>query len=131
MLISLYTLPQCTESAQTRQALVNLGIAFTERSAADHSPQVSPVLATIINNGIVAWTGHQPAMIDLLADLIDAGPVEAGGLAYLEQAEDAVLTRFQVLVEIENQQLNHQDFFDDCGDHPLYRGSALLNWLGY
>lgn len=130
-LISLYTLSNCAESEQTRQALVKHGISFSERSAADHSPPASPVVATIVKGQIVAWTGHRPDMIELLADLLDLGPVPEGGLAYLEQAEEAVLTRFQVLVEIENHQLNHQDFFGECGDHPLYRGSTLLNWLGY
>ncbi|WLW63597.1 hypothetical protein RA224_09300 [Achromobacter aegrifaciens] len=130
-LVSLYTLSNCAESEQTRQALVNLGISFLQRSAADLSRPASPLVAAIVNGHSVAWRGHRPDMIELLADLLELGPVAEGGLADLEQADEAVLTRLQVLGEIDRHQLDHQDFYDDCGDHPLYRGSALLNWLGY
>ena len=70
MLISLYTLPNCAASDETRAALTARGIAFTERSAADQSPLAAPVVATIVNHGIVAWRGHRPDLIDLLEDLV-------------------------------------------------------------
>lgn len=131
MLISLYTLPNCEASELTRAAFLRAGIPFTERSAVDQSPLEAPVVSTIVDRHIVAWRGHRADMIDLLADLISDGPVLAHGLREREAAEEAVLTRFQVMQEIRDHQLSAEDFFADHGNHPLYRGRDLLNWLGY
>lgn len=131
MLISLYTLPNCDDSKQTRVALTSAGIAFTERSAADQSPLEAPVITMIVNNEIVAWRGHRPDLLELLADLIDVGPVTAHGLQDRDHARDAVLTRMQVNGQIEGHQVSVSDFFDECGNHPLYRGAVVLDWLGY
>lgn len=131
MLISLYTLPNCAASNQTRMALKHAGIAFTERSAADQSPLEAPVVALIVDRHIVAWRGHRADMIDLLADLISDGPVPPYGLRDLEEAEHAVLTRHQALSQVEAHQGHAEDFLDECGDQPLYRGQTVLDWLGY
>ncbi|MEE9937498.1 MAG: hypothetical protein PIQ35_27445 [Achromobacter xylosoxidans] len=131
MLVSLYTLPRCAASDEARRALTSRGIAFTERSAADQSPSVSPVIATVVDGHLVAWHGHYPDLLDLLADLISEGPVQAHGLLTRNEACEAVLTRQQVLAQVEKHYLYPQQFLDECGDHPLYRGAVLMDWLGY
>lgn len=131
MLVSLYTLPNCEESELTRKALRSLGIPFTERSAADTSPPFSPVVAMVVNSECIGWHGHQPELLELLADLLADGPIPFHGLTDFEQAESAVLTRKQAADQIEAHGLYVPDFFRDCGEQPLYRGSVLLNWLGY
>lgn len=131
MLISLYTLPNCAESEQTRAALASHGIPFTERNAVDQSPLIAPVIATVVAGDIVAWRGHHPEFIELLADLVSQGPVPGHGLPYRELAEEAVVTRQQALVEVWGHQLDPQEFLKECGDQPLYRGKVLLDWLGY
>lgn len=130
MLITLTTKANCIESDKARSALEDFGIAFTERKEAD-PPPASVLLVARINDDVVAWTGYRPDMTDLLADLLDMGPVPEGGIDDLENAEEAVLTRTQVVAEIHNHQQSTKAFFEECGDHPLYRGSVLLNWLGY
>lgn len=129
--IRLYTLLHCAACDDTRAALTARDIAFTERSAVDKAPGIVPVVTALVEGGIVAWSGHRPDMIDLLADLLNDGPVPPHGLRDLEAAENTVLTRQQVLDQVEQHQLNPQDFLDECGDAPLYRGAALLDWLGY
>lgn len=129
--ISLYTLSNCIEADETRAALAAHGLTFTERSAEDHSPPTSPVVALVVQGEVVAWTGHRPDLIDLLADLLDYGPVPRGGLADREQADDAILTRMQTIAQIEQHHLNVGDFFAEFGNQPLYRGALVLAWLGY
>jgi glutaredoxin len=138
MLVTLYTSPECAQCALTKAALADCGIAFTERSAADYAQALAakgydtaPVLAVSMENELIAWHGHRPDMIELLADLFDLGPVSARGLRDRESADEAVVTRIQVMEEIGRHQLNAQEFFADCGNHPLYRGHVLLEWLGY
>jgi len=129
--ISLYTLPNCIEADETRAALVAHGLTFTERSAQDQSPPTSPVVALVVQGEMVAWTGHRPDLIDLLADLIAYGPVPRSGLGDREQADDAIITRLQAIAQIERHQLKAGEFFAEFGNHPLYRGAPLLDWLGY
>lgn len=131
MLVSLYTLPNCTASDEARNALTGRGIAFTERSAADQSPPVSPVIASVVDGHVVSWHGHFPELLELLADLIDEGPVLAHGLLSRDEACNAVLTRQQALEQVEKHYLYPQQFLDECGDQPLYRGVVLMDWLGY
>jgi len=129
--ISLYTLPNCIEADETRAALSAHGLTFTERSAQDQSPPTSPVVALVVQGEMVAWTGHRPDLIDLLADLIAYGPVPRSGLGDRELADDAIITRLQAIAQIERHQLNAGEFFAEFGNHPLYRGASLLDWLGY
>ena len=138
MLISLYTLPNCEASELTRAAFLRAGIPFTERSAMDYAPALArkgfdsaPVVTVAVENELVAWEGHRPDLIELLADLMDTGPVAADGLRERDAADEAVLTRLQVMQEIRDHQLSAEDFFAEHGNHPLYRGRDLLNWLGY
>ena len=81
----------------------------------------------------IATRAHEAVglLIELLADLMDTGPVAADGLRERDAADEAVLTRLQAMQEIRNHQLSAEDFFADCGNQPLYRGRDLLNWLGY
>lgn len=138
MPITLYITPECAQCELTKAALADRGIGFTARSAAEYAHvlaekgyDTAPVLAVAIENELVAWQGHRPDMIELLADLFDLGPVSARGLRERESADEAVVTRIQVMEEIGRHQLNAQEFFADCGNHPLYRGHVLLEWLGY
>lgn len=138
MSITLYSTPDCAECTLTKAALAAYGVEFTERSAADFAQALAakgydsaPVLAIAVENELVTWQGHRSDLIELLADLIATGPVSAAGLRDRDAAEEAVLTRMQVIEEIRNHQLNAQEFFADCGNHPLYRGHVLLDWLGY
>ena len=136
--VVLYTHLACAQCELSKDDLAARGIEFTELSAADFAQALAakgydtaPVLAVAIENELVAWTGHRPDMIELLADLLDTGPVAADGLRESDAAEEAVLTRLQVMHEIRDHQLSAEDFFTDNGTHPLYRGRDLLNWLGY
>jgi len=122
----------------TKAALVERGIEFTERNATEYAHalttkgfDIAPVLTVAVENELIAWQGHQIDLIDLLADLIDLGPVSVDGPREREAAEEAVLTHIQAIEEVLAHQLNVQEFFDDCGNHPLYRGRVLLDWLGY
>ncbi|KAG1434883.1 hypothetical protein G6F57_021382 [Rhizopus arrhizus] len=136
--VVLYTHLACVQCELSKDTLAERGIEFTERSAADFAQALSakgydtaPVLFVAIENELVAWQGHRPDLIELLADLMDLGPVPAHGLHLEEDAAEAVLTRMQVLEEIHRHQLDTADFFADHGNHPLYRGRVLLEWLGY
>lgn len=136
--VVLYTHLACVQCELSKDELAARGIEFTERSAADFAQALAakgydtaPVLAVAVENELVAWQGHRPDLIELLADLMDLGPVSVHGLRDRETANDAVLTRIQVMEEIGKHQLDAQDFFADCGNQPLYRGHALLDWLGY
>ncbi|CAO3958582.1 hypothetical protein [Achromobacter mucicolens] len=138
MAIVLYTVLGGAECALTKAALAQRGLQYAERSAMDYAPALArkgldfaPVVTVAIENELIAWTGHRPDLIELLADLLDTGLVDADGLRERDAAEEAVLTRFQVVQEIGGHQLSADDFFADNGDHPLYRGRDLLNWLGY
>ena len=136
--VALYTHLACAQCELSKDDLAARGIDFTERSAADFAQALAakgydtaPVLAVAVENELVAWHGHRPDLIELLADLMDLGPVSVHGLRDREAANEAVLTRIQVMEEIGEHQLDAQDFFVNCGNHPLYRGRVLLEWLGY
>ncbi|AZS77386.1 MAG: hypothetical protein E2591_30455 [Achromobacter sp.] len=136
--VVLYTHLACAQCELSKNDLAERGIEFCECSAAHFAQALSakgydsaPVLAVAIENELVAWQGHRPDMIELLADLFDLGTVSAEGLRDRGSADEAVLTRIQVMEEIGRHQLNAQEFFADCGNHPLYRGRVLLEWLGY
>jgi len=47
------------------------------------------------------------------------------------QARDAVVSKQQVVEEIESHQLNPDEFFATFGDHETYKGWDVLDWLGY
>lgn len=136
--IVIYTVRGGAECALTKAALAQRGLQYAERSAMDYAPALArkgfdfaPVVTVAVENELVAWTGHRPDMIELLADLMDTGLVDADGLRDREAADEAVLTQFQVMQEIRDHQASAEDFFADQGDQPLYRGRDLLNWLGY
>ena len=138
MSITFYSTPNCAECTLTKAALAAYGIEFTEHSAADFAQALAakgydsaPVLAIAVENELVTWQGHRSDLIELLADLIATGPVSTAGLGDRDAAEEAVLTRMQVIEAITSHQLNAHEFFADCGNHPLYRGHVLLDWLGY
>lgn len=136
--IVLYTVLGGAECALTKAALAQRGLQYAECSAMDYGTALArngfdfaPVVTVAVENEFVAWTGHRPDLIELLADLLDTGVVDADGLRDRETAEEAVLTRLQVVLQLRDHQANAQDFFADHGDQPLYRGRDLLNWLGY
>ena len=138
MAIILYTVLGGAECALTKAALAQRGLQYAERSAMDYAPALArkgydfaPVVTVAVENELIAWTGHRPDLIELLADLLDTGLVDADGLRERDAAEEAVLTRFQVVLQLRDHQANAQDFFAEYGDQPLYRGRDLLNWLGY
>ncbi|ARP82930.1 hypothetical protein CAL12_20330 [Bordetella genomosp. 8] len=138
MHIALYTTAACDECDKTKAALVARGIRFTERSAAEHQCALvakgfdgPPVIAFSVESELVAWQGYRQDLIDLLADLIEYGPLPRHGFRDLCDARDAVLTRFQAMQHIRGHQLDADEFFADHGKHPLYRGAVLLDWLGY
>lgn len=138
MPITLYTNSGNAECALTKAALADRGIEFTELNAADYAQALAakgydsaPVLAIAVESELVAWQGHRLDLVELLADLIATGPVSAAGLRDRDEAEEAVLTRKQVMQEIGRHQVDAEDFLADHGDHPLYRGAVLLGWLGY
>ena len=138
MPIVIYTVLGGAECALTKAALAQRGLQYAERSAMDYAPALArkgfdfaPVVTVAIENELLAWTGHRPDLIELLADLMDTGLVDADGLRDRDTAEEAVLTRFQVVLELRDHQANAQEFFAEHGDQPLYRGRDLLNWLGY
>ncbi|WP_217618851.1 hypothetical protein [Achromobacter sp. GbtcB20] len=138
MAIVLYTVLGGAECALTKAALAQRGLQYAERSAMDYAPalarkgyDLAPVVTVAVENELIAWTGHRPDLIELLADLLDTGLVDADGLRERDAAEEAVLTRFQVVLQLRDHQANAQDFFAEHGDQPLYRGRDLLNWLGY
>ncbi|WP_313065138.1 hypothetical protein [Achromobacter animicus] len=138
MPIVLYTVLGGAECALTKAALTQRGLQYGERSAMDYGTALArrgfdfaPVVTVAVENEFVAWTGHRPDLIELLADLLETGVLDADGLRDRETAEEAVLTRLQVVLQLRDHQANAQDFFADHGDQPLYRGRDLLNWLGY
>jgi len=49
----------------------------------------------------------------------------------LEDALECTVTRKEAIAEIMKHDLPADEFFDDVGDRPEYRGSEVLLWLGY
>lgn len=136
--VVLYTQLACAQCELTKTTLAARGIEFTERSRVDFASalagkgfSLAPVLTFAVENELIAWEGHRADLIELLADLMDTGVVPVDGLRDRDAAEEAVLTRFQVMQEIRDHQLSAEDFFADHSNQPLYRGRDLLNWLGY
>lgn len=48
-----------------------------------------------------------------------------------EDACEATATREEARREIESHSCSFEEFVRDAGDQPTYRGSTVLNWLGY
>tara|TARA_R110002167_G_scaffold87625_2_gene236636 strand:+ start:1435 stop:1599 length:165 start_codon:yes stop_codon:yes gene_type:complete len=48
-----------------------------------------------------------------------------------EDALEITLTAVQVKREIEKHSLSFNDFINEVGDKESYKGSEVLNWLGY
>ena len=48
-----------------------------------------------------------------------------------EEARSTMLTGRQVAIEIRDHNLDPNDFFSECGSKSAYKGSEVLNWLGY
>lgn len=48
-----------------------------------------------------------------------------------EEAIEATVTRAQAQREIECHGLRFADFVSEVGDRAQYRGSEVLEWLGY
>ncbi len=48
-----------------------------------------------------------------------------------EDAMEAEVTREEARREIANHDCEFSEFLEDCGDKPEYKGSEVLNWLGY
>ena len=49
----------------------------------------------------------------------------------LEDALECTVTRKEAIAEIMKHDFPIEEFFDDVGDRPEYRGSEVLLWLGY
>ena len=48
-----------------------------------------------------------------------------------EQAYEYAVTKYEAKKEIEEHFLNFDDFLNDVGNKKTYKGSEILNWLGY
>ncbi len=48
-----------------------------------------------------------------------------------DEACEAVVSRSEAAREIRNHSLEPADFFAECGERDTYRGSVVLDWLGY
>lgn len=55
---------------------------------------------------------------------------EASGMS-LEDAMDATVTKAQAQAEIKKHDQDWNEFVRDVGDKPSYKGSEVLEWLGY
>ena len=47
------------------------------------------------------------------------------------EAKKIQVTQKQAVQEIMKHSLNPEDFFAEVGKKELYKGSEVLNWLGY
>lgn len=137
MCITIYTHPELPESNATVQQFIDAGLGITVYCPQRNPDAVRgagvvrfPTVHAKTVEGDFHWVGHRPDLIAMLADLLAVGQVTAAIDNY-DDAADAVLTRQQALREIRDHQLNVEDFLAQCGDQPLYRGQAVLDWLGY
>jgi len=121
----------CAQSAATKAMLSRLGICVVERHWRPDEQDTAPIVSIELGIETVTWHGHQPDCIAMLAELCEMGSVPAHGLGSLEEEHDAILTRGQVVMEIERHGADAGEFFSECGEQPLYRGETILNWLGY
>ena len=48
-----------------------------------------------------------------------------------EEAMETTVTKEEAKKEISLHGLSFEDFVLDCGDRKSYKGSTVLNWLGY
>lgn len=48
-----------------------------------------------------------------------------------EWAREQTVTAAQAKREIEKHSLSFEDFVKECGKRASYKGSTVLNWLGY
>ena len=48
-----------------------------------------------------------------------------------QQAMECEVTRKEAQREIELHGISFEEFLIDCGDCESYKGSKVLNWLGY
>ncbi len=136
MCITIYTNPEQPESNATVQQFIDAGLGVTvycpQRNAeavrAAGINQFPTVVARTVE-GDFRWAGHRPDLIAMLADLLAVGQV-VSGIDNYDDAAEAVLTRQQAAREIRDHQLNPNEFFAERGDQPLYRGKAVLDWLG-
>lgn len=135
--ITVYANSNREPSAKTIEEMSRRGLRFSivssQNLASVKAARVTqfPTVSAITAAGRVRWDGHHPDYIQMLADLISDGPIPRGGLSDYETATQVVLTREQALQEVVEHQLSTDEFLADCGDAPLYRGSKVLDWLGY
>ena len=48
-----------------------------------------------------------------------------------EEAMKAVVSKQEAKREVERHGLEFNTFIQEVGDRPRYKGSTILNWLGY
>lgn len=48
-----------------------------------------------------------------------------------EEAREATISRQEAMFEIADHSLMWADFIEECGDKSEYKGSVILDWLGY
>lgn len=57
--------------------------------------------------------------------------IPQGGYDNYEYACEAILTREEALAQVRQHQVSVDEFLQDVGDKPYYRGKEVLDWLGY
>jgi hypothetical protein len=138
MIVTLYTTPSCQPCRIAKRAMENRGIVFTTVDATDYADglrslgfSIAPVTVVQVARDTSAWQGFRPDCIELLAELAEVGPMPRCGLSDYETARAAILTLAHVRYELARHGANAQEFYVVHGQHPLYRGAVLLDWLGY
>lgn len=138
MIVTLYTTPSCQPCRIAKRAMESRGIVFKTADAAEHVDSLrtmgfamAPVTVVHVASDTSAWQGFRPDFIELLAELVELGPMPRCGLSDYETACAAILTQAHVRYELARHGASAQEFYAAHGDHPLYRGAVLLDWLGY
>jgi len=48
-----------------------------------------------------------------------------------DEAREETFTRREALAIVRNHNLDWDDFLSEVGNHQTYKGSDILDWLGY
>lgn len=48
-----------------------------------------------------------------------------------EEYRDITVSRRDALYQLDQHGADYDEFYDDLGFHESYKGSEILNWLGY
>ena len=136
--VCVFTRRGCPASDATVTEFRKAGICFSTVSAEDYPATVAaagmsefPTVVADIANERIVWAGFQADLTDLLSDFVSEGPIPIYGLGDEDTARHSVMTRAHVIRELGRHGASPAEFFEECGCRPLYRGSAVLDFLGY